>query len=341
MALSLGIFSAWQFLAIAVREGGALDWLRREDALKTLLPPYWFGGFASLLVDGPTPLRAGLALLALGVPLGATSGVLRLASARRLSAMAAMAGTAPDARGAARPGPVRRLGALLTRPGPERAGFDMFLSVARHDRMFRMRVYPMLAIPLVFILFFAFAGGSRGEQIPLAVAAAFLPAIYSFTILVQTRYSETPKAGWIFATAPVEQLGLFASGVVRALCFCFLFPWLVVVLGLTATVTGKGRFLDSVFAALAVVTATFLLAGLITRRTLPFTQEMVSVDGASNILALTVGSLLMGALLGLYVLLRHDTTLLAIVTALLVPACWLVAGRLRRMRVECPVDDGD
>jgi hypothetical protein len=341
MTLSLGVFVAWQLLAFAVRDSATLDWFRTEDALKALIPPYWFGGFAALAVEGPTPLRAVLAGMALGLPVLVTVTVLRLASTQRLSAMAAMAGSEPDARGSTGPGIFRRLGRVLTLPGPERAGFDMFLSVARHDRLFRMRVYPMLVIPLVFILIFTVTGGQAGERIPLAVAAAFLPAIYSFIILVQTRYSESPKAAWIFSTAPVEQLGLFASGVVRALCLCFLLPWLLLVLGLTAILTGKGQILDAVFASLAVVTATFLLAGLLTRRTLPFSQEMSSIDGASNILALVIGSSLMGLLFGLYLVLQQAQALLAVATAVLVPLCAIVARRLRRMQVPYPTSDGD
>jgi hypothetical protein len=328
-------------MAIAVRDSPTLDWFRREEATKALLPPYWFGGLAALFVDGPTTLRALLAGLAVGLPLLATGCVLRLASARRLAAMTALSGSEPDARRALRPGLLRRLGGVLTRPGPERAGFDMFLAVARHDRMFRMRVYPMLAIPLVFILFFSFAGEKASQQVPLAVAAAFLPAIYSFIILVQTRYSETPAAAWIFATAPVRQLGLFASGVVRALCLCFLLPWLLVVLGLTATLTGRGRLLDAAFASLAVVTATFLLAGLLTRKTLPFSQEMRSIDGTSNVMAMVIGSALMGLLAGVYLLLRKDTALLAGATVLLAPVCWFAAQRLRRQHVPCPAPDED
>ena len=47
--------------------------------------------------------------------------------------MTAMASSEPDARPSARRGLVRRLGAVLTLPGPERAGFDMFLTVAAYQ----------------------------------------------------------------------------------------------------------------------------------------------------------------------------------------------------------------
>lgn len=343
MLLSLGIFAGWQSMAIAVRESERLAWFRAEDAGKALLPPYWFGGLAALFVDGPTPLRATLAGLALALPPLLAAAVLQLASARRLSAMAALAGAEPDARRAGRPGRLRRLGVLLARPGPERAGFDMFLTVARHDRLFRMRVYPMLVIPLVFLAFIGFvdADGAAGEHVSLAALAAFLPAIYSIMILAQTRYSESPRAAWIFATAPVEQLGLFASGVVRALCFCFLLPWLLLVLGLTAVLSGRAPLLDAVFAALAVVTATFVLAGLFARKTLPFSQEMSTMDGASNIISLMLGSALLGLLFGCYVLLRHRPPLLVAATLALVPLCWLSAQRLRHLRVPCPGPDFD
>ena len=65
------------------------------------------------------------------------------------------------------------------------------------------------------------------------------------------------------------------------------------------------------------------------------------MDGAANILALMLGSMLMGMLGGVYYLLHQSPVLLATGTAVLVPVCWLVARQLRRMHVPCPATGED
>jgi hypothetical protein len=183
------------------------------DANVGFLPPAWF---ATVLVPASDPLpwswraapiaSAAAALLLLAVcPLPkpprarATGGWLAflLAPARALATRAW----------------VRR---------DERPAFDLVYDALPLERDFVLRTYPMIGIPLAFLV-----AGSRGADDAmrrgLLAVLLFTPAAYLPILLVHVPATASAEARWILETSPLPAEA-HASGAVKAVAVRFLLP---------------------------------------------------------------------------------------------------------------------
>ncbi|MCB9897054.1 MAG: hypothetical protein H6825_03505 [Planctomycetes bacterium] len=270
---NLLFFVIYMGFTTSARNPALTSWAKVTDWTHLLVPPMWMGGVYSLVAGDGERLAVPLALLAVGVPALLLLAVVRLAGDRFVSGMAGM--RAPPAGGPPRPaGRIRRLAARLVRPGAERAGFDCFLELSVRERGFRSRVYPMLVIPFVMVGWAAFdpERAAHGGASPM-VWGAFIPILYAVIILMQVRYSDTPGAAWLFAATPLVEHGLFVAGVVKAVIFAFLLPWIVLVMFVAALASGDVPLLDVLFGVeisllLAVTSARFAV-----KEAFPFSRE--------------------------------------------------------------------
>jgi ABC-2 type transport system permease protein len=273
ISASLVTFGGYYLCFGLLEVPGVKDWLHDEHALQLLLPPYWFASLADASHAADSPLRLAELVLALAVPALLGLAVMRLAGGDLLQRLAALdEGGGPPV--SDQPGPLRRLGRRLVPPGLQRAGFDLFLGLAARERQFRQRVYPMLVMPLIMMVYFSFQAhrhhDSGGEQGWLM--CGYLPVIYSISILQIVRFSDTPKAAWIYAVAPVGQYGELVCGAVKALCFAFLLPWYLILFTITGLFFGGLQPLDTLFAMLAVLAFTLWAARRLCADALPFTR---------------------------------------------------------------------
>jgi ABC-type transport system involved in multi-copper enzyme maturation permease subunit len=332
--MTIVIVGGYQLAAAALENEGLRTWLSEEKPAMLALPPFWFGGLTAAMLSEASPLRLALSAAAVAVPTLLAVAVARLAGRGFVTGLVALGRSESTGVAVGRPGPLRRLGHLLVAPGVERAGFDLFLGMAHRDRQFRMRVYPMLVLPIVFLLAFAVRASHGGRGGNLWLWGSYLPAVYSFSILMQLRFSDTPRARWIFAATPIEHHGLLLSGVVKALCFCFLLPWLLVVLGLASILSGKAALGDALFGSLVVVTATLWGAGRLARQALPFSVEFTTIDSTANVRVAILGMTLIGLAVGLHTALQGQTLLMAaLAVPLVVLMAWL-SRRLRQLKVD-------
>jgi len=316
------------YLLIGLLESRAVTaWLTGEHAAQLLLPPYWFAAVATAMAPDPSSLQLGMLALALGVPALLGLAVLRLAGHDFLQRLATLdEGGGPPV--SDRIGPLRRLGRRLARPGLERAGFDLFLGLAARERQFRQRVYPMLAMPVLMTAYFAWSSRGHGAQ-QGALLCAYLPVIYSISILQIVRFSDTPKAAWIYAVAPVEQYGPLVCGAVKALCFAFLLPWYVVLFTCTGLFFGGLRVEDMVFSTLMVLAVTLWAARRLAADALPFTRAFKTGQSGSQMIMFLVAMPVMAVLAVVHVTLADQPW---IVAGLAAAAGALVVVNTRRLR---------
>jgi ABC-2 type transport system permease protein len=310
---SLVTFGGYYLTLGLLHVPGVADWLHDEHAAQLALPPYWFASLADATHGAASPLRLAELVAALAAPALLGLAVLRLAGRDLLQRLAALdeggGPPVPDA-----PGLLRRAGRRLVPPGLQRAGFDLFLGLAARERQFRQRVYPMLAMPVIMMVYFSF---QRGRHDPTGetgwLMCGYLPVIYSVSILQIVRFSDTPKAAWIYAVAPVEQYGELVCGAVKALCFAFLLPWYLVLFTITGLFFGGLRPLDTTFAMLAVLAFTLWAARWLCSDALPFTRTFRTA-GSSGLQML------------MFVFLVPLIGLLALAHFVLAPWPWAVAG---------------
>ncbi len=118
--------------------------------------------------------------------------------------------------------PLRALATRLWVRKVERPAFDLVFDALPLEREFVLRTYPMIGIPLAFLI-----AGSRGESDAmregLLAVLLFTPAAYLPILLVHVPATASPEARWILETAPVPRSS-HGHGAVKAVVLRFLVP---------------------------------------------------------------------------------------------------------------------
>ena len=187
-----------------------------------MLPPAWFAAPFQSAAAGP-PLASAPAYLALAATLAA---LVLLAAAPGPRVLAAERG--PRALAAAL-APLRRLAlAGWVRPS-ERASFELVWDALPRESEFALRTYPLLGIPLAFLLAGAEDGAGPGRAALFALLL-FTPAAYLPILLTQVPASRSHRARWLLDLAPAAPSALH-HGALKAVVLRFVVPlWLVLAL---------------------------------------------------------------------------------------------------------------
>ncbi|MFT7484214.1 MAG: hypothetical protein ACI9F9_000054 [Candidatus Paceibacteria bacterium] len=209
-------------------------------------PPAWYASISGTAPAG-SQLPA-LWLLALGT-LGAIAllGLLPPASDNSSGRRRSLLGRA-----------LRPLRDLATRSWvrpAERGTFDLVYDALPLERDFVLRTYPMVGIPLAFLVVGADADGGEGMRDLLALLL-FTPAIYLPVLLAHVPVTSSPGASWMLATAPVLPEDI-QNGAIKALAIRFLLPLYAVLSGLALFFAG-GSFALRLAIPGAILTLTSL-----------------------------------------------------------------------------------
>ena len=189
---------------------------------------------ALLGVGGPSDLPRWIASLPpawFAAPFARDGASAGLPSIAALVALIALALAPPAAEPRARKGggviaaalaPLRAaLSRTWVRPR-ERASFDLVYDALPLEREFVLRTYPLVGIPLAFLV-----AGARGEpgagREALLALLLFTPAIYLPVLLVHVPASASAGARWIVDTAPVGEREV-AAGARKAVALRFVVP---------------------------------------------------------------------------------------------------------------------
>lgn len=117
---------------------------------------------------------------------------------------------------------------------PEKAaGFDLTTAMCRNDRSVKMGIYPLLGIPVAFLILAIVEnefkdpfihGLFQGQGLTMFIIFIFM-MMYSLTMLM--KYSNDWEASWIFHLAPIESPGTFYQGVKYAVFIQYVLPFFI------------------------------------------------------------------------------------------------------------------
>jgi hypothetical protein len=241
-----------------------------------LWPPYW----AAQIID--QPLGSGLALgLLAGTIATLFVGATLLNRMRRRRVQ----------RRGARPGLLARLGAWLAVEGPL-LGVSRFVTMMLYRSPgFRARVLPLFGMPAAMVLLSLWElEDPRARALLLGMTLQF-PAIFLPFLIAFLPRSDQEQAGWIFHTCPHQDMGLYRTASLVALCTHILLPvQATACVTLMGTSGGSLRELDFAIAlplfsvALGVLVAASSLGRL---GSVPFTR-----DGADSGADMEYGNLM-------------------------------------------------
>lgn len=178
-----------------------------------LLPPAWFASWlapAALVPLWPWRLLPAIAVLASLAVLALCPlprGVRARSTGGWLSTLLA---------------PLRALATRVWLAPGERASFDLVFDALPLEREFVLRTYPMIGIPLAFLIAGSSADPGASREGLLAVLL-FTPAAYLPILLVHVPASASHEARWLLDTAPVPRAAQ-EGGAIKAVALRFLVP---------------------------------------------------------------------------------------------------------------------
>ena len=200
-----------------------------------LFPPAWFAALPSLAsgaLSGPLVIRGVFALaslpLGLAILLRALGGsfladLIRLVGAKDggpVSAKAAMRPLAPG-RGA------RRL--LGIDSDEARAGYLLAVGAFR-SRESKSRTFPLLLLPIAMVSIGLFRRSAPSVVSP--IFGVFFLGASAGSLLAILPFHEHRDAGWIHEALPIRRYGDYYLGVVEALLFRLVGPWMAAVVAI-------------------------------------------------------------------------------------------------------------
>jgi hypothetical protein len=292
--LALAIFASYQLVPrltrpLAVAQTDAPRWT-------LLIPPAWFAGLCEVLNGRRGPVLLALTALAVGL-----SAVVMPLALRRIASQygeeplrfQSRAEKAPEGPGA----PVRsRLFRLASHrlQGPARAGFELAWANLARDRVLKMQLIPVLALPIAMLVGMRADRGARlGDPFTPGTAPMFAATYMTVALLAfLTRYlaySANADAAWLFEVAPLARPQDLWRGARRALAVRLIAPVvLVFAVALSVWIPLYHALLHlGVAAASGLVLASLVGLG---QRSLPFSLPRQRATGR-----------LLGTILGTYV----------------------------------------
>lgn len=120
----------------------------------------------------------------------------------------------------------------------ERGAFELVYAALPLERDFVLRTYPMIGIPLAFLLAGA-RGEDGGEREGLLALLLFSPPVYLPVLVAHVCATASPRARWILDGAPLPAAAI-RNGAIKALFLRFVLP-LYLGLGCLALALGEGR----------------------------------------------------------------------------------------------------
>ena len=116
--------------------------------------------------------------------------------------------------------PFRRIARLIWVRRDERASFELVFDALPKEREFVLRSYPLIGIPLAFLLIGA---GDSDKREGLLALLLFTPGTYLPILLAHVHVSTSHAARWILDSSPVAPEPI-RNGVVKAVAVRFLLP---------------------------------------------------------------------------------------------------------------------
>lgn len=327
---TVAVFGAYQLFPRLLRGVEVVEVLDRHAWASYVLPPLHQAALYDVVTGTITARTVTLAVLAVVLPLVLVVLTVQLARGGFVSGLASMTQGERSSVAPRRRRPLLR--GMFARTQVARAGYDFFTVMARRERQFRLRTYPMVAFALVFGFVIAFQGRDEG------VTALMCGAIYALGInvsgvVLQARFSDDHEAGWLLKSTPFDRPGDFIAGAMFSLITTFLLPSFVIVMALLLAIAGWEILPDAIFSIEAVLVLG-LLAILTFGRQVPFTQKPVKNPAQGSVGMMIFFSFLAGiAILAHFLLRMNPFVFVGSMLALAVLIVYLI-GVVRRLRPE-------
>jgi len=225
------------FYQIIPRLGNEI-FIRGEKSLQAwlyLIPPAWFSGIVQMVQARAAGIDVHLGLIGICVTILFITFAFNKISLQYAGLIANISTAVPSDKnknlGADRKNIFIYFFRSFLKDPEKTAGFDLTTAMCRKDRSVKMGIYPLLGIPVAFLVLAIFEnefkdpfihGLFQGQGLTMFIIFIFM-MMYSLTMLM--KYSNDWEASWIFHLAPIESPGTFYQGVKYAVFIQYVMPF--------------------------------------------------------------------------------------------------------------------
>ena len=182
---------------------------------------------------------------------------------------------------------------LFCKDNSERAFFNFSLGIMNSEREFKLKIYPNLALGIVFPLIFilpAMERNSIGGIFGNIRGSRFYLSIYAFAIvipniLVMLRYSEKYLGAWIYEVAPIMKISSIFKGVIKAALYKLMLGPYIILSTIFIIIFGPRVIIHLIIAFLSFILLMIINFGVL-KKVFPFSQKFEATNSGEGLLTL-------------------------------------------------------
>lgn len=264
-----------------------------EKLWHLLIPPMWFAAPLSIISgEEVTRLKIIMSILAVAVPIISMFIYLKLTPAfeKNLQKLNNNEDNIKE-----KSNLLIKINNLFCKDNTERAFFNFSLGIMNSEREFKLKVYPNLALGIVFPIIFMAIGIDRsnleGIFESLRNSRSYL-SIYAFAlvipnILVMLRYSERYLGAWIYEVAPINNTAAIFKGVIKGAIYkLILVPYSIISIIFIA-IFGFKVIIHLIIAFLAFILIMIINFGVL-KKYFPFSRKFEATNSGESLISLLV-----------------------------------------------------
>ena len=264
-----------------------------EKLWHLLIPPMWFAAPLSIISgEEVTRLKIIMSILAVAVPIISMFIYLKLTPAfeKNLQKLNNNEDNIKE-----KSNLLIKINNLFCKDNTERAFFNFSLGIMNSEREFKLKVYPNLALGIVFPIIFMVIGIDRsnlgGIFESLRNSRSYL-SIYAFAlvipnILVMLRYSERYLGAWIYEVAPINSTAAIFKGVIKGAIYkLILVPYSIISI-IFIIIFGFKVIIHLIIAFLAFILLMIINFGVL-KKDFPFSRKFEATNSGESLISLFV-----------------------------------------------------
>ncbi|GAB6169879.1 hypothetical protein JCM1393_23390 [Clostridium carnis] len=183
---------------------------------------------------------------------------------------------------------------IICRNRTEKAFFNFTIDIIQSERDFKLKIYPILVMSLIFPFIFMSIGfhgvnsfqewkvSLQSSKLYLNIYAAFLMIP---NILLMIGYSEKYKGSWIYGVVPINNIEYIFKGVIKGVIYKLIAPIFIILSMIFVWLFSWNVIKHLIIVYLAVFLMIMILFKLM-KKSLPFSKKFEPTNGGESIISL-------------------------------------------------------
>ncbi|MDU5105472.1 hypothetical protein, partial [Clostridium sp.] len=263
----------------------------KEKIWHLLIPPMWFSAPLSIISgEGITLIKIIMCVLAIAIPIVSIIIYIKLIPSfeNNLQKLNNNEDKIKEKNKL-----LIKINNLFCKDNTERAFFNFSIGIMNSEREFKLKIYPNLALGIVFPLIFILPSIERnsiGGIFESIRNSRFYLSIYAFAIvipniLIMLRYSEKYLGAWIYEVAPIMKISSIFKGVIKAALYKLMLGPYIILSIIFIVIFGPGVIVHLIISFLSFILL-MIINFTVLKKVFPFSQKFEATNSGEGLLTL-------------------------------------------------------